>query len=91
MLVAWLIERYFGSAFSLGRLPCVLGLVAAAIVGPAVSGIGGTLIFMWLHEFDGTGPDHLVSLVHCRRTRHSHGCAAFDWPRLRGARSAAAQ
>jgi integral membrane sensor domain MASE1 len=49
VLVAWLIERYFGSAFSLGRLPCVLGLVAAAIAGPAVSGIGGTLIFTRLH------------------------------------------
>ena len=49
VLVAWFIERYFGSAFSLGRLPCVLGLVAAAIAGPAVSGIGGTLIFMRLH------------------------------------------
>jgi signal transduction histidine kinase len=49
VLVAWLIQRYFGSAFSLGRLRCVLGLVAAAMVGPAISGIGGTLIFVWLH------------------------------------------
>jgi signal transduction histidine kinase len=49
VLVAWLIERSFGSAFSLGRLHCVLGLVAAAMVGPAISGIGGTLIFVWLH------------------------------------------
>jgi len=40
VLVAWLIERRFGSAFSLGRLSCVLGLVAAAIVGSAISGIG---------------------------------------------------
>jgi signal transduction histidine kinase len=42
VLVAGLIARYFGSAFSLGRLSCVLGLVAAAIIGAAVSGIGGT-------------------------------------------------
>ena len=33
VLVAWLIERYFGSAFSLGRLHCVLGFVVAAMVG----------------------------------------------------------
>jgi signal transduction histidine kinase len=48
VLVAWLIERYFGSAFSLGKLPCVLGLVAAAVVGTAISGIGGTFCFVWL-------------------------------------------
>jgi signal transduction histidine kinase len=41
VLVAGLIERYFGSTFSLGQLRNVLGLVAAAIVGTAVSGIGG--------------------------------------------------
>jgi integral membrane sensor domain MASE1 len=46
VLVAGLIERYFGSAFSLGRLRYVLGLLAAAIVGTAVSGIGGTAGFV---------------------------------------------
>jgi signal transduction histidine kinase len=45
VLVAGLIERYFGSAFSLGRLRDVLGLLAAAIVGSAVGAIGGTLGF----------------------------------------------
>ena len=43
LLVAWLIERSIGSNFSLGRLHHVLGLLAAAIVGAAVSGVGGTL------------------------------------------------
>jgi len=43
VLTAWLIERYFGSPFSLARLRHVLGLLAAAIVATAVSGIGGTL------------------------------------------------
>jgi integral membrane sensor domain MASE1 len=43
LLVAWMIERYIGSDFSLGRLRHVLGLLAAAIVGTAVSGVGGTL------------------------------------------------
>jgi PAS domain S-box-containing protein len=43
LLVAWLIERSIGSNFSLGRLHHVLALLGAAIVGAAVSGVGGTL------------------------------------------------
>jgi PAS domain S-box-containing protein len=43
LLVAWMIERYIGPDFSLGRLRHVLGLLAAAILGTAVSGVGGTL------------------------------------------------
>jgi signal transduction histidine kinase len=46
VLVAWLIEHYFGSSFRLDRLPDVLGLLAAAIVGTAVSGIGGTAVYV---------------------------------------------
>src|SRR5271166_6826215 len=42
LLMAGLIERYFGSAFSLDSLRQVLGLVAAAIVGTAAAAIGGT-------------------------------------------------
>jgi signal transduction histidine kinase len=42
LLMSVLIERYFGSAFSLGSLRQVLGLVAAAIVGTAAAAIGGT-------------------------------------------------
>ncbi len=49
VLTAWLIERQFGSRFTLDRLPNVLGLLAAAIVGTAVSGIGGTAGFVYLH------------------------------------------
>jgi PAS domain S-box-containing protein len=45
VLTAWLIERYFGWPFSLDRLRHVLGLLGAAIVATAVSGIGGTLGF----------------------------------------------
>ena len=45
VLTAWLIERYFGRGFDLGRLNHVLGLVAAAIVGTTVSGIGGVVGF----------------------------------------------
>jgi len=43
VLMAGLIERYFGSAFSLDSLRQVLGLVAAAIAGTAAAAIGGTL------------------------------------------------
>jgi len=50
VLTAWLIERYFGSPFSLARLRHVLGLLAAAIVATAVSGIGGTLGFALFYD-----------------------------------------
>src|SRR5712672_119400 len=43
MLAAGLIRRQFGSDFSLDRLRHVLGLLAAAVFGAAVSGVGGTL------------------------------------------------
>jgi PAS domain S-box-containing protein len=49
LLTAGLIERYFGSPFSLDRLSHVLGFLGAAIVGAAVSGIGGTLGFVFFH------------------------------------------
>jgi PAS domain S-box-containing protein len=49
LLAASLIERFFGSPFNLDRLRHVLGLLAAAIVATAVSGIGGTLGFALFH------------------------------------------
>jgi signal transduction histidine kinase len=50
VLAAWFIERYFGAGFRLIRLRNVLGLVAAAIIGTAVSAIGGTAGFRLLHD-----------------------------------------
>jgi len=50
VLTAWLIERYFGSPFSLDRLRHVLGLLGAAIAATAVSGIGGTVGFALFHH-----------------------------------------
>jgi len=50
VLTAWFIEHYFGSGFRLGRLRNVLGFVAAAIIGTAVSGIGGAVTFELLHS-----------------------------------------
>jgi PAS domain S-box-containing protein len=50
VLTAWLIERYFGASFTLDSLRHVLGLLAAAVVGTAISGIGGTAGFMYFHS-----------------------------------------
>jgi PAS domain S-box-containing protein len=50
LLTGWLIERYFGSGFNLDRLSHVLGLVAAAVVATTVSGIGGTVGFLYFHS-----------------------------------------
>jgi len=50
LLTAGLIERYFGPNFSLDRLRHVLGLLAAAIVGTAVSGIGGVVGFKYFEH-----------------------------------------
>jgi len=41
LIIAGLIERYFGAEFSLDRLRNVLGILAAAVIGTCVSGIGG--------------------------------------------------
>jgi len=50
LLTAWLIEHYLGSDFSLGRLRNVLGLLVAAFVGTAVSGVGGAIAFKLFHS-----------------------------------------
>jgi signal transduction histidine kinase len=41
LIIAGLIERYSGAEFSLDRLRHVLGMLAAAVIGTCVSGIGG--------------------------------------------------
>src|SRR5215467_10371444 len=50
LLTGWLIERYFGSGFSLDRLRNVLGLVAAAVVATAASGVGGMVAYKLFHS-----------------------------------------
>ena len=42
-VAAALIQRYFGPSFSLDRLRNVIGLLAAAIVATAISGIVGNI------------------------------------------------
>jgi signal transduction histidine kinase len=41
LIIAGLIERYFGAEFRLDQLRHVLGMLAAAVIGTCVSGIGG--------------------------------------------------
>jgi integral membrane sensor domain MASE1 len=50
LLAAWLIERRFGSDFSLDKLRNVLELLAAAVVATTASGIGGMVAFKLFHS-----------------------------------------
>jgi signal transduction histidine kinase len=50
VLTAWLIEYYFGSDFRLNKLRAVQGLVGAAVMGTAVSGIGGAIAYRLFHS-----------------------------------------
>src|SRR6516225_10657858 len=54
LLAASVIERSFGFPFDLDRLRHVLGLLGAAILATAVSGIGGALGFALFHESTGS-------------------------------------
>ena len=50
LLTAWLIEYYFGSDFSLGTIRHVVGLLVAAVVATAVSGVGAAVAYKLLHN-----------------------------------------
>ena len=50
LLTAWLIEHYFGSDFSLGTVRHVVGLLVAAVVATAVSGVGAAVAYKLLHN-----------------------------------------
>ena len=43
LIIAGLIERYLGAEFSLDRLSHVLGMLAAAVIGTCMSGVGGVV------------------------------------------------
>ena len=50
MIAAGLIQHYFGTGFRLDRLRQVLSLLAAAVVGTVISGIGGAVAFKLFHS-----------------------------------------
>ena len=49
LIVAGLLELYFGADFSIDRLRQVVGLLLAAIVGTALSAIGGAVTYKLFH------------------------------------------
>jgi signal transduction histidine kinase len=50
VLAAWLIGRFFGPDFRLDRLQNVGGLIGAAVMATAASGIGGAATFKLFHS-----------------------------------------
>jgi signal transduction histidine kinase/ActR/RegA family two-component response regulator len=50
VLVAALLDRIYGLPFNLDSLRRVMGLVCVAIIGPVVSGIGGTAGYLLFHN-----------------------------------------
>ena len=81
LIIAGLIERYFGAEFSLGRLRHVLGMLAAAVIGTCVSGIRRGCRVRAATTSHGTDPDHLGALGHSQHNRLHCGCTAADWAR----------
>ena len=61
LLVAGLIQHYFGADFTLDRLSQVLALLGAAIAGTAVSGVGGAITYRLLQ---GPSADMLITTQH---------------------------
>ena len=48
LIIAGLMQHYFGAHFKIDRLYCVLGLFAAAVVGTAVASSWWTFVYYWL-------------------------------------------
>ena len=61
LITAGLIEHYFGEDFALDRLRKVIGLLIAAVVGTAISGIGGAMTYRVL---SGPSAEMLTSWQH---------------------------
>jgi signal transduction histidine kinase len=61
LITAGLIERYFGANFNIDRVPRIFGLLLAATVATAVSGIGGALTY---RVFNGPSATILTTWEH---------------------------
>ncbi len=48
LIIAGLVQHYFGANFQIDRLYCVLGLFAAAVAGTAVASTWWTFVYYWL-------------------------------------------
>jgi signal transduction histidine kinase len=48
LIIAGLMQHYFGAHFKIDRLYCVLGLFAAAVAGTAVASTWWTVVYYWL-------------------------------------------
>jgi PAS domain S-box-containing protein len=55
-IVAGLIERWYGLPFELNTLRRVIGLFGATAAGTALSGVVGTLGFVWFHSASASVP-----------------------------------
>src|SRR6185295_5499406 len=66
VLTAWLIGYYFDSDFRLNKPGNVLGLAAAAVIGVAISGIGGTLNIQIVSQHVDAAIHDLAALVRIR-------------------------
>ena len=61
--IATLLERFFGPRFELNELRRVLGFFAATVAGTALSGIVGSLGFVFFHSPRATVPDIWLNWV----------------------------
>jgi signal transduction histidine kinase len=50
LITAALIQHYFSPRFNLGRLRQVVGLLAAAVAGTVISGVGGAISYKLFHS-----------------------------------------
>src|ERR1700751_243351 len=48
LIIAGLMQHYFGAHFKIDRIYCVLGLFAAAVAGTAVASKWWTFVYYWL-------------------------------------------
>src|SRR5579864_6492332 len=48
LIIAGLMQHYFGAHFKIDRLYCVLGLFAAAVVGAVVASTWWTFVYYWV-------------------------------------------
>ena len=76
LLTAWLIERYFGLGFNLGKLSHVLGMLVCAIVATAVSGNWRDCRVPVLSQFECADSVYLAALVRFRCPWNHHGRTA---------------